>query len=128
VVSVVVVVGAVDLRPVEADHPLALGPVLHRDEEAGGVEPRLAHPHVEVLEGPAALVGQVDEGGRVQREPLVVVEAGEERAQPHVVGETGRREGREQRAAHLPEDTAADEPERCRQRCRTTLLAVRPEA
>ena len=77
-VTVAVRVRAVDLRPVEADYPLVASVPLDGDQEALGIEPRLAHPRLKIVRSQAGLVGQVDEGPAVQRQELVVVDPGKE--------------------------------------------------
>src|SRR5260370_37335030 len=69
--------GLVDLGAVEAGQ--AAGPA--GKEEAGRVEPRLCLPVLQLIPGPAALLGVVGEGRRVHRQPLVLVPAGHEVAQ-----------------------------------------------
>ena len=69
--------GRVHLRPVKAGHDA----VFVRDEEARRVEPRLPLAQVQVVPGPAALLGVLGERPGVERQPLVLVLAGHEGAQ-----------------------------------------------
>src|SRR5205814_1788067 len=59
---------AVHLGPVEAHHST----VPLRQQEPCRVEPRLGHPDVQVVQCPAALVGQAGAGTRVELHPALV--------------------------------------------------------
>lgn len=84
----------VDLCPVEARDGRALAGAGGDDhEQAGRVEPGQLHPGLEIGDGQPTLLGVVDEGGGVDRDPGLLIRAGAERAHHQALGELGRRQG-----------------------------------
>src|SRR5262245_32181888 len=108
----------VHLRPVEADQLI----VPHGKEEAGRVEPRLAHSPVQIFESPYALLGMPGECTCVQCYPGLVITAGLEG--PY--GDAGRQhsllKGWVERAAHMPQASSANEAQPAGQRARGRML------
>src|SRR5918996_2171856 len=113
----------VDLGPVEADH--ARSP--SGDKEARRVEPWLGQPLLQVGQGPPALLRVVGEGTRVEPDPFLVVEAGNEGVDDDTGRETRLWGHLCQRARHLPERAGPAEPGRRRQAGGRSQVSVRPD-
>src|SRR3954469_132118 len=122
--AAVAVARTVHFRPVEADDAA----VLHREEEAVRVEPRLLLAHPQVAERPRPLLRMFGEGAVVDLEPLLVVLTDDERPNFDTVRPLRRRHRREQGPAHLPQRALLLEAHRLGQWLRAGVHAMRAQA
>jgi hypothetical protein len=58
------------LHPVEAEHGVRL---VDRDQEIGGIEPRLGHRRLQPVVADPTLLGMISEGPAVDSQPRLVV-------------------------------------------------------
>ena len=97
------------------------------DEEARRVEPRLPFPQLQVVPGPAALLGMLGEGPAVEAQPLILVLAGDEGTQRPARWEDRPAQRLAQRAAHLPQGAETLETRRGGQRGGRGQVTVGPD-
>jgi hypothetical protein len=123
-------VGAVHLGPVEAHHPRAAAVrrvLLHEEPLGSNQGSAIRRSRSVIVQLPWS--GRFDEGARVERDELLVVEPGQERAQAYARSASAARAGR--RTASAASATApvrgAPQAERRRERGCPALLAVRPQ-
>ena len=107
---------------------LTFGVIFDGEEKAGGIKPRLTHPNLKIILGPATLVGKVGEGAGVQSEPFLIVETWQKRPNVGPRWPYGFWNIVRERATHAEKSATVCETKGLRQGGGTALSTACPES